>query len=284
MYCSREREKIFHRPKNKINKSNKYKVYDAQKSKYLFELEERGKYIACKNECIKYLDEYPNDISVICLLANCSRKIGDFEFARVLMDKVNNKKEELDSDAYYASSELGLLIREKNFEKAYQVLMDNYQNLYSKGAYVELLELYLLKKLGFDLPEDTSKDSYQCKQIREYSEERCLEHIQKHFVEDFDLQGLIDLVKEKKKDAVSYYPSTISEICYFKYSHIGNYSTDCKSDIIKVIFFSGTDKIISMYSSYCNDRFEALDITPIKEKEHVKKLSRIDKFNNKYYL
>lgn len=284
MYCSCEREKIFHRPKNKVIKKKKYRVYDAQKSKYLFDLEEHGKYLTCKNECIKYLDEYPNDISVICLLANCSRKIGDFELARVLMNKVIKKREELDSDEYFASSEIGLLIREGNYEKAFQVFMDNYQGLYNKGAYVELLELYLLKKLGKELPEDTSNDSYQCTQIREYSDERCIEHIKKHFVEGFDLTNLIKLIKEKKKDAVSYYPSTISEICYFKYSHIGNYSTDCNSDIIKVIFFSGTDEIISMYSSYCCDRFDVLDITPIEEKENSKKLSKIDKFNKKYYL
>lgn len=259
--------------KNKYKKyiedkgKGKHKYFDPKKSEYIFDLDKQGKYISCKNECIKYLEEYPEDMSVICLLANCLRKVGDFTSARVLYDKVIKNKDLIDSPEYVVSNEIGLLIREERYEEAYEIFMENYKILEDIGAYVDLINLFLLKKLGKELPEVKPTESYQCMQLREYSRERCIEHVSKHFVEGFDVAGLVDFVCKMKSEAISYYPSLITEEVFFKYDHIGNYSSDFNSDILKAIFFHGTNELITIYSADNIDRYDTLDITPIKVNE-----------------
>ena len=129
--------------------------------------------------------------------------------------------------------------------------------------------------------------SYVELQIINYDKERAIEHIKLHqkpdstkenhsiFSDNINIENLYEEVLDHLNDE-TFHDSNLVDCYILNYPNVG-YCEDKISDLLKVITLPNTKEIVTMYPYVKN---KAL----LKSKPKVKKLSQIDKFNQKYKL
>lgn len=124
--------------------------------------------------------------------------------------------------------------------------------------------LYLRSKTGRRKYLDTEMFSYLNKQIKEYKEEAFFDHIKKYIPSN---RNIFYLYVDKY---------------VFKYDFCGR-SSGKVSDYFRVIALHNSNEFLTMYPINFGNELDYIDLNYLrKEKDSIKRLCRIDKFNQKY--
>lgn len=273
----------------------KYKYYNETMFKHIVKLVKENKFEKAEAEYQAYLVEYPNDCCSYIYYAELLIKIGRFEQAQEILDKVlvnPNLRQITLEDTYLLK--VKMLSSLQNYEEAYKVLVDNWDVFDSRNWTIKGIDLFLRGKLGLLTEEDMHHNSYLLSQIVDYSEELCLEHITKHqsyagndnpciFNEDIPVTDLYYKLRKMLPLEDKIYHSITDNLYIFKYDNCGR--VDGKLvDYMKVITLQGSNDIITMLPCKNNERIVHKDLTPVivDKSSKVKRISQIDKFNQRY--
>ena len=189
------------------------------------------------------------------------------------------------------------------YEEKYQELLDFYKNnpdLFEKRGDTALLSYFCRYKLGKITPNEIKNNSsYRFLQVVDYSEERFLEHIKKHQVEnnlntneqnisqfniDFPIQKVITEIKKIIPNDKLLYLGLFDTAYFFKYDNCGHVNSK-SSNFFKLITFYGTQSFITMCPILEGNNLPYIDLNYMvleNNEKKVKTLSQIDKFNKRF--
>lgn len=245
------------------------------------------------DEYEKYLLKYSNDCCGYAHYADALIKLGRFEEAKHVLDNIviNNKTPNL-SKQEVELMKLKLYSCLGQYEKCLEMLRDNFDMFDEKNWNVLELLIFFKKNLGLLLVDDYSGYSYKIDQITDYSEERAIGCIRKcHFDsgtnppfcfnDSFDLERVYNEIRSMLPLENKIYSSVFENMYIFKYDNCGR--VDGKVvDYIKIITLLESNDIITMYPYKNKERASFIDITPEYDCPKVKRISQIDKFNQRY--
>lgn len=255
-----------------------------------------------------YLEKYPTDSCaysdyayVLIILRRFEEAEEILNYAKKLFYEDNflrlskENREQLNNRLIFDS--LKLLSFQERYEELYRFCIENSKKLYE----LNIGSMIFFSKIRSGRPAGKSRKdySYRSRQIIEYHEEEFLEHVKKHlsdynlesddndtatFVEGFPFNKVFEEVKK-------YIPSNkglCSGFCdnryFFKYYNCGRVNNTLVHHFIVICFHNSND-FITMYPVADADELPCVDLNYMhEEKKDVKtrKLSQIDKFNQRY--
>lgn len=206
-----------------------------------------------------------------------------YEESIKMFDSVDKKDKKVYQELMYRK--IINLIKLNRLQDAYDILDEatnaDYNDRYSMKLI--LIRVYLEKYLNF---ESTVKiNTYTAKQIQNYDKNLALEHIKLHeidveekevhtiFSDNINVDELYDYCMLNINDD-NYYKNTLFDTYILPYDNVG-YDGDKSINFVKVVTITNTKQILSIYP------YDNYSLNQI-EKPKNKKISRIDKFNQKY--
>jgi len=254
-----------------------------------------------------YISKYPNDYCAYVYYAFILTNLGEFEKAENIINKTEKQayQDVIFTNNKNNNSFFNIIISAKikilSFTERYDEL--NRLCLQHKDKIKELnfnhALFYSNKKLGkLDLNK-RQKNSYLFRQIVEYKESDFLEHIQKHladynsdiddpnaciFSSNFPLEKILEEIKKYIPSDKRIFPGDCDNLYTFKYDSCGKVNNK-NADYFTIICFHNTKDIITMYPSLNGKNLPHVDLNylnPLNTNSNVKKLSRIERFNQKY--
>lgn len=250
----------------------------------------------------EYTKKYPYDFCAFAYQAEALINLGRVEEASLILDKTYErlKKYNLEKEKYilfikqYHMNKLKILIYNEKYEEALYYILFNQDKLLSNE--IGSCRFYLSAKTGRIDYLNLNIETYLYKQIANYNEEAFLNHIKKHlsiynldtdinneaiFNEDFPVSKVLEELKKyipSKKSIFSMYADKYT----FKYDFCGR--VDAKvSDYFRVITFHNTNELLTMFPINYGSELDYTDLNYLREeKTNIKRLSRIDKFNQRY--
>jgi tetratricopeptide (TPR) repeat protein len=152
-------------------------------------------------------------------------------------------------------------------------------------SYYDLAKTIICKQLGIEF--ETGKDIYSLNQIKNYSKEEAIKHIIDHHTLDESLSSFYG--KEDVEKIYDFVKNNLHKYKPFKtdifdkynipYSSVG-FDQNGYCDSLIAIVNPYDLNIITMYPLYGGDRY--MEEETAKPKKEVKRLSQIDKFNQRY--
>jgi len=166
---------------------------------------------------------------------------------------------------------------------------------------LELTPLILLckKKLNKLNSDPQNNIPYIYKQIIDYKESEFLKHIKKHmadynqdvdnpnkniFAPNFPINEIIEEIKKYIPSNKKICPGFYEDIYIFKYDYCGRADNKIV-DYFKVVTFNNTTEFITMLPVENAEYLPYIDLNYLKKEDSnnkIKKLSQIDKFNQRY--
>ena len=250
----------------------------------------------------KYIDKYPNDYSAYTHYAHSLLVLGKVEDAIKIINYVEKmSKNDINYTKFF----------KKNDYLNRTIIINKYRILAQLEKYNELYEYYnkthfLLtesfniipfvceKKLGL-LDSNRDYSRYYFNQMADYNEEDFLKHIEKHMADynsnvdksnlaifspyfklDEALKEIKNITPSKKKLCTGIFEDTY----YFKYNDCGRDHNKI-TDYFLVVTFHNTNKIITMCPTIGVENCPHEDLNYLN-KDKVKIISQIEKFNRKY--
>lgn len=248
-------------------------------------------YESLESKATKYLEKEPNDVKVRFMRAKAYRFLNRFDEAiedlkyNLMLENNNHSLTEL----YYIYYHLNM------YREALEILPLVYKNQCIKNYSLSISELVMKTQLG--IPIRVKKDdNYVKSQIFNYSTKEAIEHIKQHlkeseyvqsiYNENINIDYLFNLVRNAVKDSKKANINELLEVYFFGISNIG-YCNDIPCNFIKVVVIPNTNNIITMYPTNDVDYNYTCNIECdydklFKNQEKVKKISQIEKFNNRY--
>lgn len=254
------------------------------------------------NLLYEYIRKYPEDFCGYSYLSAALINVGRVEEADTILensfaklkqyDKLNETKRDL-FDNFYYKSKIKILTYKEKYEEAMNYLLFNIDKL--NPSDIGRLRFYLSVKTGRVEYYDIEPTSYQYLQIKSYSEEEFFNHIKKHLLKynldsDMNLETLFNLEFPEEKiieEIKKYIPSDkkifsdFVDKYTFKYDFCGR-ANNKVSDFFRVVTFHNENKLLTMYPISYGSELDYVDLNYLKEEKNVRRLSRIDKFNQKY--
>jgi len=273
----------------------KNKYYDEIRFKRIVKFVEENMFDKALAEYQLYFENYPNDCCARVYYSELLIRIGRFnEAERVLSDVATNSNIRKLALEDTLLMNVKLLASQEKYEEAYSILINNREVFDNRNWTIRGVELFLLSRLGLLTEEQKKQNLYLLSQIVNYSEESCLDHISKHlsfegndnvciFNEDISLEKLYYQVREMLPLDDKIYSSIIDNVYIFKYENCGR--VDGKVvDYFKVATLQHSNDIITMYPYKNTERIVHKDLTPTIDYSYtkVKRMSQIDKFNQRY--
>lgn len=273
----------------------KYKYYDNGNINRIEKLIDANKFeeaLACYSS---YIEKYPKDINARALYTDILIKLGMFDKAEDSLNEIELTSVTLNSFVQKVKlMQAKLLFCEGKFVEAHSFIEDN-MNWFRNVSSFSRDFLFLKKKLNKLTPEDYRQTSYLLKQIVDYSEERCLEHLLKYqyyeendssiqFAESFPLKDIYFQLRKGLPEQGRLYSSCRDYKLVFKYDNNGRVNGRM-TDYFEVVSLNYSNDIITMYPYLNVARRPYIDITPEIAKidyPKVKRMSQIDKFNQRY--
>lgn len=247
-----------------------------------------------------YINKYPEDIGARCLYTDILIKLGRFGEAWESLDRIEYHYNDKTLEKFIQKVSLirtKLLCCEERYGEAYESLEKNKKYFLNKYIDYICYLLFLKKKLGILTEEDNQYTNYNytLSQILDYNEDYCLQHLSRHqsyegnpnpnqFLEDFPLKDTYFKLRKGLPRQERLYSSIINYKIIFKYISNGRVNGKI-TDYFEVVAFHGSNDIITMYPYLNTERRACIDITPdITENSNgkVKRMSQIDKFNQRY--
>lgn len=251
--------------------------------------------LLAKAEIEKYLAKFPNYDWGYVMQANILIILGEVQKANdvlnFLEEKINIKKDlKKDVRKLYirkiTNLRLRILAYNQNYETIYEFLSNNKdfimeEKLSSEWFYIRILTG---NSNGELIP------GYLANQIANYNEVYFRNHIQKHFTlktqdnsvfsENFPLEKVLEILPNYLKTPGLFY-DYVADKYIFRLDGVGS-AGGMDTDLFEVITIHGTDHIINMYPTLEGTYTNSIDLNPIFNKGYSRKLSQIDKFNQRY--
>jgi len=254
------------------------------------------KYEMVIKQATTFLNEYPNHIAIRFMRAKSYRILGFFNEGMSDLKYILNEKynEHAIVELFYIYYHLNM------YKDAMELLPVLYQYKLIKPISLYLMETIMRKQLGMELlPQNYNCEEYFKNQIISFDKDKALDHISIHtdlkisnkdrskFNEGIDIKYLYEIVQENIDHSKKINCEETLEIHYFAIPNIGVYN-DQMCSCIKVALIPNTLDIMALYpTTKCNtDEFLNYDRDKLfpKEKEKIKRMSRIDRFKNRYKI
>lgn len=280
LYMSDQKKKYFH---------------DTYFDKIMILLEE-NRFEEAIYEFQKYIEIYPNDLCGYIYYAAAWIKLGNFQEAdRLLKAAIITKETPQASKEQYIRIKVNLLCGQNKYQECLELLSQNI-DVFQKRNWLYYSTLLLLKKkLGILSLKDyqNAEGKYLYSQIVSYDEEKSISHIEKHisydgnnnpcqFASDLPIRDIFKKLRESLPLENKIYYSDIANLYIFKHDACGHVNSKLV-DFFGVIALKDSNDIITMYPYENRERRECIDLTPkIEDNPKVKRMSQIDKFNQRY--
>lgn len=246
----------------------------------------------------KYIKTYPSDLCAYVYYADAYIKLGNFEKAEeILKNAVISKGTSLESKEELTMIKVKLLCCQEKYQECLELLCANIDVFKKHNWGYEYIVIYLKKKLNKLDSSDYNNflEKYLCSQIISYNEEKAIEHIKKHiinsdnfdnskvlFVDDFPIEEIYFKLRKMLPLECKIYNDIICNVYFFKYESNGHVNSKLV-DYFAVVTIKDTNNIITMYPYENREKRECINLTPpIEDIPKVKKISQIDKFNQRY--
>ena len=275
------------------------KYYDDKWFKRILLLLDNKKLDQALAELTDYIECFPYDV---CARTSYANLLVDYkrldEAETIINETIITKKTKKVDKHELLRVRTKLLCFQRKYEECYQILVNN-EAILKKDLddYYSLL-VFLKKNLCLPITEEEASKSYTASQIFAYSESKAIEHIKKHvdnfdskegssFNSDFPLEEVYYKLRQiLPLDVDSYLYSGMGRVVYiFKYEGNGR-NFRRVTDYIRVICIIDTSDIITMYPYDNSHNFLVVDydfgIKKEEDKPKAKRLSQIDKFNQRY--
>lgn len=257
-----------------------------------------------------YINNYPEDYYAYVYYIGTLITLKEFDKAEDMFNELNtkfkrnghfcNQTEKLKLLKQSISfAKLRLLVSQGKYEEAINLFYEPFN--FSNDIDLNSVIYYCNKQLGKTIIQNRESKSYLIRQIMEYKESDFKDHIKKHsddfninsenpngsiFNPDFPIKNIIEEIKK-------YIPSCDKKICpgfyedvyIFKYDECGR-DNGKLVDYFKVICFNNTQEFITMYPVDKCENLPIIDINYLNtnNKQKVKRMSQIERFNKKYKL
>jgi hypothetical protein len=284
----------------------KNKYYDNWKTKKIFN-DYTKDIILAKEEIEDCLKDYPKDYSMYCYYASILVTLGNLAQAKEIIDKIEYLMQN-DYDFFKINNSY------KTFKRNF--FYSKLRYLIYSGQYQAFINLYLKQKKDFNINLDSCEfycrgqmnllsknkrepNSYLFRQIVDYQENDFLKHIEKHqadyndidkpnssiFVPDFPIRNVIDETKKYIMGETKLNSGFIENMYIFKYDNCGKIKNK-NTDYFKIISFNNTSDYITMCPMGNGQFMPYTNLNYLKDENMpmIRKLSQIDKFNQKYNL
>lgn len=260
-----------------------------------------------KNKLEEYLRKYPNDYSAYAYYAYNLIVLGEFDKAEKVL---NNIEKMVAGNARFSKNSADVKMTKQD------LLFDRLKLLAYQGRYQELYDLYLknskdvndldIKTLIFYCKSKLGKlngvkkdgKSYLYGQILGYSEKEFLKHIESHladynskldtpnsnvFVPDFPISEVLKEVKKYIPSDKGVHMGLLDDTYIFKYNECGR-ENNKMVDYFKVVCFHNTKNMITICPVSGGEHFPHVDLNYMvkDDNKEVKKISQIEKFNNRF--
>jgi len=283
------------------------KYYNIHEINQILSLIETDPYEA-KIRFEEYLRKYTKDYTTYAQYSFLLIRIGLFEEARVIIDKVkkltNDNKHYKDSTGYFKTyiinAELKLLSYQEKYEELYKFYIENSKEINTTNSNIIIFNCF--KKTGKLNSENKNKYNYLKRQILEYDINDFYVHIQKHladpnknldkpnkciFLPNFPINEILEEAKKYIPSDKVLFTGEITDEYTFKYDGCGKVNNKTV-DYFKIICFHNTKNYITIFPSQEGEKLPHIDLNymnkNIKEETKTKRLSQIDKFNQRYKI
>ena len=277
-------------------KDNQCKYYHETYFRKIAQLMKDERFEEAISNFENYITSYPKDLNGNIYYAICHMKLGDFSMAEKILSNVLIDKGVSEHNRQHLELiKVHLLSCQERYEECYELLKKNLYN-FKKNEWTYLGDwLYIKKQLGILNEHDyeIAEKTYLLNQVISYDETSALSHIEKHlyidenndkteFIEQFPLNEIFYKIKAMLPLEEKIYDGGIANKYTFKYTGNGHVGSTLV-DYIRVITLRDTNEIITMYPSKKTGRPACFDLTPtIEETPKQKRLSQIEKFNQRY--
>lgn len=277
---------------------NMNNYYDMSKKRSMYlkikNLYKDKKYGTVEREATKFLEQYPNDVLIRFMRAKSYRKLNRFDEA--LYDLEYNLN--IDTGDHTITELFFLYYYLNMYEEALKILPSVYKRKSINAHSLVIAEIIMKIQLGKELNIKINSDcNYIIRQIYNYNSDITLEHIRNNhtqtneneccFDKNVDLDYLFELVKNNLKNENKVNKAEILEIHYIGISNVGYINNDI-CNYIKVVVTPNTTNILNIYPINEVDYNYVYNIECDynklfnNKKDKTKKLTQIDKFNNRY--
>lgn len=273
----------------------KYKYFNEGAFSYVIKMVSDNRLDQAIVEFEKYLQKYPKDYCAYSYYADSLIKLGRFDEAEVLLSliPVDSRIPELSKENVILMK-LKLFSSRGQYEDCLEIIRENFEMFDRRGWAITESLIFFKKQLGLLLADDYKGFSYKVNLITDYSEEAAIECIRtthcpsescppRCFYDDFPVEDVYHRLRDLLPLENRIYSSIIENIYIFKYENCGKVDNKVVN-YIKVVTFQNSNDIITMYPYENRERIDCMDLTPVIEDEipKEKKLSQIDKFNQRY--
>lgn len=251
--------------------------------------------LLAKSEIEKYLAKYPNYDWGYVMQVNILIVLGEVQKANevlnALEEKVkSNKRLSKELRELYISKITYLRLRILAYNRNYDILY----NFFSKNTEFitkeKLATEWLYTRIVTGNLNGEKLPGYLANQIANYNEVYFKNHIQKHFgvktqdnsvfSENFPLEKVLEHLPNYLEQPGLFY-DYFTDKYIFKLDGCG-FASGIDTDLFEVITIHGTNQIINMYPTLEGTYTNSIDLNPILNKGYSRKISQIDKFNQRY--
>lgn len=256
----------------------------------------------------EYLKKYPDDYSAYTYYCSNLITLGELELAEKVLNYVEkeyvkknsfNKKYRIEKFEYNLFFvRIKLLSYQEKYEELYKLCVKNISRVVDKS--LNSVWFYSKKRTGRLNDEKRDVNSYLFKQIVRYEESDFYKHIEKHlssynenvdvpnstvFEENFPLKEVVEEIKKYIPSDKRLFLGFYDDIYYFKYDECGRENKKLVN-YFKVVCLHNSQDFITMCPMNCDENLPYIDLNYMKKEEpsKVKRLSQIDRFNQRYNI
>lgn len=248
-----------------------------------------------------YLSVFPQDYIAYTFYLKVLVDTGRFEDALSIIERIENSSMNKQIDVHFRFVKLRALVFLKRYEEAYQLYVKYKDDLLAKDPRAVVLEIIYAKEnnLSFDNVDAPSQNAYFYNQFINYNEKEFLDHIKKHlsiftdevdimrttvFNSEFPYKKVIEEIKKCIPNEKRIFYSFFNDVYVFKYDFNGR-SDNRNADYFRVICTHDTNHLITMYPYPYGEFVPYTDLNYLNNSHSsvkVRRMSQIDKFNQKY--
>ena len=268
----------------------------------------------------EYFQKYPEDYYGKMLYISNLIWVNELEKAEELLESISTKidtvsrdekkKEELLKQLSFCK--IKVLCQTSRYEECIEYITSHKKELMAHNVNLGSTLIFLYNELGIKLAERSADNSYLINQIVDYQEDDFRKHISKHltdfkdeddeissiFFYDFPFDKVIDEIKNMIPNEYKINYGIYNNIYHFRYDNNGkcipkpNAYKDKEAkyvnkiaDYFKVVTFKDSNKMITMCPCTNVRGLPYIDLNYLNSgnnKAKSKKISAIDKFNQKY--
>ena len=230
-----------------------------------------------------------NKANKMLFQANLDLYNNDYAHARKLVNELVKMK----PSVYIMLFLVNLDLREEKYEEALidaEKILDMDDKYLDKASRIALMRMIAIAKVNLGIP--VAEKGYYFSQVAEYSKERTIEHIKSHFEStrgegvffpNMNLEKAFELFENRISDIKPNYLSikTLGDSYLIDFENAGIVGSTILNKM-QVVTIINTKKIITFYPvSKLSFNYETEEEVR-KEKAPVKRLSQIEKFNQRY--